>query len=129
MTDEPRWISKLMALAIHEQLLAEHGGASGLRDEGGLESALASPVNRFHYGDTDTVALAAAYALAISRNHPFVDGNKRLAFVLAVVFLELNGRRFTAAETEVVERTMALAARVIGETEYAQWLRANTKAK
>jgi death on curing protein len=128
MTKEPAWITKPIARAIHEYLLAEHGSASGLRDEGLLDSALASPVNRFHYGETDIIALAAAYAYALSRNHPFVDGNKRVAFVIAITFLELNGIRFTAPETEVVERTLALAAREIGEEDYAAWLKARSVA-
>ncbi len=126
MTKEPTWITKPMVRAIHEHLLAEHGSASGIRDEGLLDSALANPVNRFHYGETDLIALAAAYAHALSRNHPFVDGNKRVAFVVAVTFLELNGFRFTAPESEVVERTLTLAAREIGEAEYAAWLKERT---
>jgi death on curing protein len=129
MNDEPRWISKPVAIVIHEHLLAEHGGPVGIRDEGLLESALANPRNRFHDGETDIITLAAAYAHSISRNHPFVDGNKRLAFVIAVTFLEMNGLRFVASEVEAVERTLALAAREIGENEYADWLRGRSVSR
>lgn len=126
MTPEPRWITKTLAFAIHAHVLAEHGGAAGLRDEAALDSALAAPIHRFLYEQTDPVTLAAAYAHAISRNHPFVDGNKRVAFVLAVIFLERNGIAFHAPEVEVVERTLALAARAIDEAAYEAWLRAHT---
>src|SRR4051812_28810146 len=88
---EPMWLAKADALAIHDRQLAEHGGGSGVRDDGMLESALARPVNRWSYGDEDPASLAAAYAFGIARNHPFVDGNKRTAWVLARSFLMLNG--------------------------------------
>src|SRR3954451_8614021 len=87
---EPMWLAKADALAIHDRQLAEHGGGAGVRDDGMMESALARPVNRWSYGEDDRCALAAAYAFGIARNHPFVDGNKRTAWVLARLFLALN---------------------------------------
>ena len=120
---EPRWISKAVLLAIHGRLLAEHGGASGLRDEGLLESALASPRNHFEYGEADLFVLAASYAFAITSDHPFVDGNKRSAFASAGVFLELNGFRLTATEPDAVRAVLALSTGEIDATEFATWLR------
>ena len=115
------------ALAIHEKMLAWCGGLPGLRDTGLLESALARPQHLFHYGQPSLPELAAAYAAGVVRNHPFLDGNKRTGFVLAAAFLEINNCAFLAPEVEVVERTLALAARAIEETDYAAWLAANTK--
>jgi death on curing protein len=120
---EPRWISKAAALAIHDRLVAEHGGARGLRDEGGLESALASPRNHFAHGVTDRFALAAALAHEVTRDHAFHDGNKRMSLALAGVFLELNGYRLEASEHEAAAATLALAARQLDEQGYAEWLR------
>lgn len=122
-TREPRWLTKAAALAIHDRLVAEHGGARGLRDEGGLESALASPRNHFAHGVTDRFALAAALAHAVTRNHAFHDGNKRLSLALAGVFLELNGHRLEAPEHEAAAATLALAARGLDEAGFAEWLR------
>lgn len=120
---EPVWIEREIALAVHDQQLAEHGGGVGLREAGGLESALARPLNKWNYGEKDIAALAAAYAFGIARNHPFVDGNKRTAWVLARLFIALNGRqlRFTAAEA--IEAMLALAAGQISEEEMAGWFR------
>ena len=97
----PRWITKTLLLAIHGRLLAEHGGAIGLRDEGLLESALASPRNRFEYGETDVFELAAAYAFALTSNHPFVDGNKRTALAAAITFLAINDVHVAAEPDEL----------------------------
>jgi death-on-curing protein len=119
----PVWVSKQVVLAIHERLLAEHGGAPGLRDEGLLDAALASPMNRHAYEDADIPRLAAAYAHALARNHPFADGNKRVALTVAGVFLELNGFRLEASEQDAAQATTALAAGEIGEPEFASWLR------
>jgi death-on-curing protein len=119
----PRWISKEAVLAIHERLLAEHGGAAGLRDEGLLDAALAGPRNRFAYERADLARLAAAYAHALVQNHPFTDGNKRIALTVAGVFLELNGLRLEASEQDAAQATRALASREIDESEYAAWLR------
>lgn len=124
----PRWITKTLLLAIHGRLLAEHGGAIGLRDEGLLESALASPRNRFEYGETDVFELAAAYAFALTSNHPFVDGNKRAAFAAAGIFLELNGERLTASEADAVSAVLALSRADLSDREFAAWLRVNCEA-
>jgi death-on-curing protein len=125
----PVWVRRDTVVAVQEQLLAAFGGASGVRDAGLLESALARPVNRLAYERPAVTLfdLAAAYAFGLAKNHPFVDGNKRIAFATAVVFLELNGYRFEAGEAEAVIRTLALAAGELKENEYAQWLKANSK--
>jgi len=120
------WVEKADVLAMHGTLLAAFGGSSGVRDEGLLESALARPQQLYHYGEPSLHELAAAYAYGIVRDHPFVDGNKRAAFVAAALFIEINDRTFTAPEEEVVERTLALAAAAIGEAEYADWLARHT---
>ena len=116
-------------LRAHDEALAAHGGAAGVRDMGLLESALARPQNLFAYGVGDAAALAAAYAFGIVRNHPFVDGNKRTAFMTAVFFLELNGYRFIASEVDATLSTLALAANEIGEAEFAAWLRDNVRGR
>lgn len=117
-----------MVDAVQHQQVQEHGGLAGLRDENALESALARPRNQWHYQDTtDLPALAAAYGFGLSRNHPYRDGNKRVAFIVMVVFLELNGLLFEAKETEVVAEMRALAAGRLSETQLADWLRARTK--
>lgn len=123
----PRWVLRAVVDAMHDQQLAEHGGAPGLRDEGLLESALARANNLHAYGETDLCTLAAAYAVGIARNHPFVDGNKRTAFLTAYVFLRLNGRTLIASETDAVEIMMATAAGGISDQAFADWLRRNMK--
>jgi death-on-curing protein len=120
----PIWLAAAEALAIHDRQLAEHGGGSGLRDAGMLESALARPVNRWSYGDDDRAALAAAYAYGIARNHPFVDGNKRTAWVLARLFLALNGARLSFDAADAIRTVLALAAGDLSEEELADWFRA-----
>ena len=120
---EPTWISKAVLLAIHGRLLAEHGGASGLRDEGLLESALASPRNHFEYGETDIFVLAASYAFAITSSRPFIDGNKRSACASTGAFLELNGFRLTASEPDAVRAVLALSKGEIDAQGFAAWLR------
>lgn len=123
---EPRWVAKRALLLLHSESIAEHGGALGLRDEGLLDSALGRPVNQYAYGDViDIFQLAAAYAFGIARNHPFVDGNKRAAFIAAGVFLRRNGTRLRADKVDAYRATLALAAGEIGEDEFAAWLRAN----
>jgi len=122
----PKWISKQAVLAIHGRLLAEHGGAPGLRDEGLLDAALASPKNHFAYKRADILRLAAAYAYALTQNHPFADGNKRVALTVAGVFLELNGIRLDASEQDAAQATRALSSREMGEVEFATWLRTCT---
>ena len=117
------WLRHDLALAVHDELLAEHGGGEGVRDDGALESALARPRNRVAYGKADVAALAAGYAFGIARNHPFVDGNKRTAWVLARLFLELNGSRLDFRQAEAVVVMEALAAGEINEEELAEWFR------
>jgi death-on-curing protein len=120
-TAEPVWIDDAIALAVHDQQLAEHGGGVGLREQGGLESALARPINKWNYGEADIAALAAAYAFGIARNHPFVDGNKRTAWVLARLFIALNGRHLRFAAADAIETMLALAAGQLSEVEMADW--------
>jgi len=127
--NRPVWVDRASVLLLHSESLAHHGGAGGVRDMGLLESALARPQNLHAYGEGDVAALAAAYAFGIIRNHPFVDGNKRIGFITAAVFLESNGYRFTASEAEVVVRTLALAASEIDEAEFAAWLRDNVQPR
>jgi death-on-curing protein len=124
---EPTWVRPDVVLALHERLLSEFGGASGIRDQTMLESALARPQQRFHYGKGDVFDLAASYAFGIARNHPFVDGNERSAFATAITFLHLNQHEFTATEADAVIQTLALAAGALDESGYAAWLRANSR--
>ena len=121
---EPVWVLRDVVLAIQEQLLAEFGGAAGIRDEGLLDSALSRPENRYAYEQAGIFELAAAHAFGLVRNHPFIDGNKRIGFTVAILFLELNGWRFSASEADAVVKTLALAASVMDEVEYADWLKA-----
>ena len=125
---EPVWIDERDALALHDNLLALDGGAVGLRDASLLKSALASPRQRFAYDESaGIVEMAAAYTASIVRNHPFVDGNKRTGFVVGILFLELNGYRFTATEEDAAKAVLELAARNLDETGYSVFLRANVR--
>jgi death on curing protein len=121
------WLSSKLVLAIHDEQLAEHGGSTGLRDPGLLDSALARPLNRAGYGEPDRPELAAVYALGIARNHPFVDGNKRTAFVALELFLRLNGCRFTAGDADAVVMTLAMAAGELSDDEFTAWVRLHTE--
>ncbi|WP_408588969.1 type II toxin-antitoxin system death-on-curing family toxin [Novosphingobium sp.] len=123
-TDEPVWIEAELALAIHDRQLAEHGGPIGMRDAPALESALARPRNQWTYGEADRCALAAAYAFGVARNHPFTDGNKRTAWVLARLFLALNNVQISFAPEEAVHMVLALAGGTLTEVEVADWFRA-----
>jgi death-on-curing protein len=123
---EPEWLTKTLNLAVHDEQLAEHGGGIGVRDGGLLESALARPQNRLAYdAGADLPALAAAYAFGLARNHPFVDGNKRTAFVAAELFLDLNGMTLASSDEDCVLTMLRLAAGEIEEDAFADWLRAN----
>lgn len=124
---EPRWLELDECLAIHELMLAQHGGLAGIRDAQLLDSALAKPRNRFAYERVPKSDLAASYAAGVIRNHPFLDGNKRTGFMLAAAFLELNGWEFVASEASVVEQTLGLAAGEVSEAEFAVWIGANAK--
>ena len=121
----PDWLDRVDCLAIHESMLAQHGGLAGVRDDNMLESALAKPRHLFAYGAPDLPDLAAAYAAGIIRNHPFLDGNKRTGFMTAMAFLELNGWTFAAGEVDAVVQTLALAAGALDKAGYAAWLRRN----
>jgi len=123
---EPVWIDERDALALHDRLLALDGGAAGVRNLGLLQSALARPQQLHAYGDApDTIDMAGAYMVGIVRNHPFVDGNKRTAFVVGVLFLEINGHRFAATEEDATHAVLGLADRTIDEVSFIRWLRAN----
>ncbi len=126
---EPLWILERVVLAAHDQLLAAHGGAKGLRDAGALESALARPRQHYAYSSPDLIALAALYTAGLVRNHPFIDGNKRTGFAIGIVFLELNGFDFKAREEDATQAVLALAAGTLDEAEYTTWLRANIKRR
>ena len=124
---EPRWLSQSVVLAIHADQIRAHGGTLGLRDQGLLESALDRPRNRFHYQpDADLYELAAAYGFALANNHPFVDGNKRVAFQAMFVFLGLNGLRIVASEEAVVSLMLSVASGELDEAGLTSWLQVNT---
>ena len=120
------WIEKAVVWAVHEAQLAEHGGSAGVRDAGLLASALARPLNLVAYGEPDAAALAAAYGFGIARNHPFIDGNKRTAFVCTELFLALNGASLSADDANCVATMLALAAGDLAEADFAAWLRSHT---
>lgn len=131
---EPRWLTERIVLAIHYDLVRQHGGSHGLRDRGLLESALARPLNLRAYSDDsedspDLYALAAAYGVGIAKNHPFVDGNKRVAFQEMYVFLGLNGRRITAPEPAVVELMTGVADGSVDEDALGEWLRGRSETR
>lgn len=127
---KPIWIDERDALALHDRLLALHGGAAGLRDETLLNSVLARPQQHYVYAESpDLTDLATAYTAGIVRNHPFVDGNKRTGFVVGILFLELNGYRFTASEEDAAHAVLELAAGKIDETGYSAFLRNNVSRK
>lgn len=123
---EPYWLSRGECLALHDMMLGQYGGCSGIRDEGLLESALARPQQLHHYGSPSFAEMAAAYTSGIVKNHPFLDGNKRTGFMMGAGFLERNGYEFVASETDVVIRTLALAAGEMTEAAYVDWFRANS---
>src|SRR6188768_822660 len=118
-----RWLGRRIVTSIHLKQLQRHGGGYGIRDEGLLESALARPQNLAAYSDADVFELAASYAFGIARNHPFVDGNKRTAWVIARLFLRLNGHALKFAERGAVATVLALAAGELSEDELADWFR------
>jgi death-on-curing protein len=122
---EPRWLDTSIVLDVHAEQLALFGGADGFRDLGLLESALARPINKFGYGESDLAALAAAYAFGIARNHPFVDGNKRAAFASIIVFLGLNGFEFDVPPEQATAIILALAAGEVSEESLTRWIKDN----
>ncbi len=120
-----RWIDRQALLLLHDESLAEHGGSSGLRDEGLFDSALARPLNLV----PDFADLAAAYGIGLAKNHPFVDGNKRVAFLSVGLFLFLNGYRLTAGQAEATVVMLDVAAGDLDEAAFAAWIRANSQAR
>lgn len=122
---EPLWLTPDVVVDIHSEQLALFGGPDGIRDLGLLESALARPVNWFAYGETDMAALAAAYAFGIARNHPFVDGNKRVSLLTLIIFLRLNGIEFAPSEADAAAIILALAAGEVDEDGLMRWIRDN----
>ena len=120
-----RWIDRSVLLLLHDESLAEHGGASGLRDEGLLDSALARPVNRAAYGEPDMAELAAAYGVGLAKNHAFVDGNKRAAFLAVGLFLALNGYRPKATQVDATLTMLAVAEGSLDEAAFAAWIRSH----
>ena len=124
----PIWIDERDVVAVHDSLMAQHGGLPGLRDRGLLESALARPRQHYSYAETiDVIQMATLYTAGVITNHPFIDGNKRAGFLVGIMFLELNGFNFMASEEDVIQTVLALAAGEVDEAGYTQWLRANTK--
>jgi death-on-curing protein len=121
-----RWVDKRLLLLLHDESLAEHGGAAGMRDEGLLDSALAKPLNLVAYGEPDFADLAAAYALGIAKGHAFVDGNKRAAFLAVGLFLGLNGLRLAATQADATLAVQALAAGEVTQAQFADWIRKNS---
>jgi death-on-curing protein len=123
------WLDRDVMRAVHEEQLAEHGGGTGVRDEGLFESALGSPLNLAGCGSPDAASLAAAFGFGLARNHPFVDGNKRTAFVAVELFLWLNGWRLVAEDADCVLTMVSVAAGETSEDELAQWLRERMKPR
>ncbi len=123
------WIDPQVLLAVHEEQLAEHGGAAGMRDMGLFDSALARPRNLAAYGKPDVADLAAAYGVGIARNHPFIDGNKRTAFVAVELFLALNGAALMATDADCVLTMLAVAAGTLDEPAFAAWLRGHVQPR
>jgi death-on-curing protein len=120
---EPKWLARMVVDAIHSDQLREHGGLPGVRDKNVLESALARPQQKWHYGeDADLPVLAAAYAFGLVRNHPYRDGNKRIGFLAMVTFLGVNGYTFEATDAEVVTIFLALAAGEVSEHQLVDWI-------
>jgi death-on-curing protein len=125
MSEEPNWLTYEQVLAIHRRQLRRFGGAPGLRDEGILRSALERPVNKWQYEQADLAMLAAAYAFGLAKNHAFVDGNKRIAFLAMLIFLRKNGVRFAPDQAQSTKIMLALAAGEVSEESLARWIRDN----
>jgi death-on-curing protein len=124
---EPKWVDRVVVDAIHLDQIREHGGLAGVRDENALEAALARPKHKWHYEKGHNLAaLAAAYGFGLSRSHPYRDGNKRVAFLVMMVFLDLNGWRFEAHEPAVVQAMVALADGSLSERDLGVWIRKNS---
>ena len=124
-----RWIDKQLLIMLHDESLTLHGGASGIRDEGLLDSALSRALNLAKYEEPDFADLAAAYAVGLAKNHPFVDGNKRVAFLALGLFLGLNGYKLIATQVDATLIIQAIAGGQLLETEFAEWVRTNSSKK
>lgn len=124
-----KWINRQVLLLLHDESLAEHGGGSGLRDEGLLDSALARPLNLALYGQPDVADLAASYGVGLAKNHAFVDGNKRAAFLAVGMFLAVNGYRLQATQADATLTMMDVAAGAMDESTFAQWIRNHIQAR
>jgi death on curing protein len=122
------WIDKQILVLLHDESLVLHGGASGIRDEGLLDSAMNRAVNLALYGEPDFADLAAAYGIALAKNHAFVDGNKRVAFLAVGLFLGINGYKLTATQENATSSVMAVASGEMSEAEFAAWIRANSQS-
>jgi death on curing protein len=126
-----RWVSRAALLLLHDESLAEHGGAAGIRDNGLLDSALARPLQLASYGEPppDVAALAASYGLGLAKNHPFVDGNKRAAFLAVGLFLAVNGQRLVASQADATLTMLAVAAGELDEAAFASWIRSHLRPR
>jgi death-on-curing protein len=122
---EPKWLTYEQAIAAHNAQLRLYGGAAGLRDEGALRSVLDRPVNKWHYEQAELPELAAAYAFGLAKNHPFVDGNKRIAFIAMLAFLRRNGIAFRPEQAQSTAIILALAAGEVSEESLTRWIRDN----
>jgi death-on-curing protein len=124
-----RWVNRRVQVLLHEEGLVEHGGAPGLRDEGLFDSALGRPLNLAAYGTPDMASLAAAYGVGLAKNHPFVDGNKRVAFLAVGLFLAVNGYRLTASQVDATLTVLAVAAGELSEDAFAAWIRDHMQSR
>jgi death on curing protein len=124
-TKEPAWLTYEQVIAIHSRQLRRFGGAAGLRDDGLLRSALERPVNKWQYEQGELPALAAAYAFGLAKNHAFIDGNKRIAFMAMTVFLRTNGTRFAPDQAQATAMILSLAAGQVSEESLTRWIRDN----
>lgn len=123
--DKPKWLTYDQVIAIHSRQLRRFGGAAGLRDQGLLRSAIERPINKWHYEQAELPELAAAYAFGLAKNHAFVDGNKRMAFMSMMAFLRKNGIRFAPDQAHATKMIMSLAAGEVSEESLARWIRDN----
>lgn len=124
-----RWVAREALVLLHDESLAEHGGAPGIRDEGLFESALARPLNLVAYGNPDVADLAAAYGVGLAKNHPFIDGNKRTAFLAVGLVLAINGHRLVASQAEATLTMLDVAAGAIEEPAFAAWIRTHSRPR
>jgi death on curing protein len=129
MGTEPKWLTYEQVVAIHSQQLRRFGGATGLRDDGLLRSAIERPINKWHYEQAELPELAAAYAFGLAKNHAFVDGNKRIAFMCMMTFLRKNGVRFSPQQAHATKIILSLAAGEVSEGNLARWIRDNWPSK